>query len=207
MPSFDASAADGVPSTALTAARGMMRRRLGWWLAVTVLVASCTTSNANEATPSDQTDVWFMQHMAGHLLQTGAILDLASDRITRPKLARLADTVDQQQQAHLQQLEAWLAGRGLAPYDPQQNPNRRKESDLARLSRFHGPAFDLAFLKVMTARHRADIRMARVEARNGGVPEVRELAQQLLAELEPQVEQMTTWTRAWAKDDKRTGAG
>jgi hypothetical protein len=59
-----------------------------------------------------------MQHMAGHLLQTGSILDLASDRITHPKLARLADIVDQQRQAHLQQLEAWLAGRGLAPMTP-----------------------------------------------------------------------------------------
>jgi uncharacterized protein (DUF305 family) len=65
----------------------------------------------------------------------------------------------------------------------------------------------LAFLEVMMARHRADIRMARVEARDGGVPEVRELARQLLAELEPQVEQMTTWRQAWAKDDNRTGAG
>ncbi len=65
----------------------------------------------------------------------------------------------------------------------------------------------MAFLEVMTARHQAEIRMARVEARDGGVPEVRELAQPLLAELEPQVEQMTTWRQAWVKDHTRTGAG
>jgi uncharacterized protein (DUF305 family) len=59
----------------------------------------------------------------------------------------------------------------------------------------------------MTVRHRADIRMARVEARDGGVPEVRELARQILAELEPQVEQMTAWRRAWSKDDTRTDPG
>jgi uncharacterized protein (DUF305 family) len=180
-----------------------MRRRLGWWLVVAVLAAGCTTSSANQGTPSDQTDVWFMQHMTGHLLQRTAILDLAGHRITHPKLKRLADTIDQQGQAHLQQLQEGLDSRGLAPYDPQQDPIRAKESHLDRLSRVHGTKFDLAFLEVMTARHRADIRMAAAEARHGGVPEVRQLARQMLAELEPQAEQMTAWRRAWAKDDAR----
>jgi uncharacterized protein (DUF305 family) len=178
-----------------------MRRRLGWWLVIAVLAGGCSTSTANQGAPSDQTDVWFMQHMAGHLLQRAAIVALAGDQITHPKLERLANTIDQQGQAHLQQLQEWLTRRGLAPYDPQQDPIRPKESDLDRLSRAHGTRFDLAFLEVMTARHRADIRMAAAEARDGGVPEVRELARQMLAELEPQVKQMTAWRRAWAKDD------
>jgi uncharacterized protein (DUF305 family) len=179
-----------------------VRRRLGWWLVVAVLAVGCTTSNANEGTPSDQTDVWFMQRMAGHLLQTTAIVDLAGDRITHPKLARLADTMNQQGQAHLQQLQGWLDRRGLAPYDPQQDPNRRKESDLARLSEVRGAGFDLAFLEVMLARHRAGRRLAATEFRKGGVPEVRQLAAQLLAEQQAQVNQMTVWRRAWAKDDR-----
>jgi uncharacterized protein (DUF305 family) len=185
----------------------MMRRRLGWGLVITMLVASCTTSTADEGTPSDQTDVWFMQHMAGHLLQRTAIVDLAGHRISHPELERLANIIDQQGQAHLQQLQEWLASRGLAPYDPQQDPNRGKESDLERLSRVHGSRFDLAFLEVMTARHRAGIRMAAAEAREGGVPEVVELARQMVAELQAQVEQMTAWRRAWAKDDTRGRAG
>src|SRR5687768_2513369 len=90
---------------------GIMRRRLGWWLVVAILAASCTNSNAGEGTASDQTDVWFMQHMAGHLLQKTAILDLAGHQITHPKLERLATTIDQQGQAHLQQLQEWLASR------------------------------------------------------------------------------------------------
>jgi uncharacterized protein (DUF305 family) len=76
-----------------------------------------------------------MQHMVPHLLQTAAIVDLAGDQLTDPKLGRLADMISQQSQAHLQQLQGWLASRGLAPYDPQQDPNRREETDLARLSR------------------------------------------------------------------------
>jgi uncharacterized protein (DUF305 family) len=180
-----------------------MRRRLGWWLLVAVLAASCTTSNANEGTPSDQVDVWFMQHMVPHLLQTAAIVDLVGDRITRPKLARFAATINRQGQIDLQQLQGWLAERGLAPYDPQQDPDHSRETDLSRLSRVHGAGFDLAFLRVMTARHGKALRMARFEERDGGVPEVRALARQMMAELEAQLRQMAAWRRAWAK----TGAG
>jgi uncharacterized protein (DUF305 family) len=185
----------------------MVRRRVGWWLLVAVLAASCTTSRANQGAASDQADVWFAQHMVPHLLQTTAIVQLAGDRITRPALARLADTINQQSQSHLQQLQGWLASRGLAPYDPQQNPDRRKESDRARLSRVRGAGFDLALLKVMMARHRVGLWMATSEARAGGVPKVRALARQLVAELQGQLQQMTVWKRAWAKADSPTRTG
>jgi uncharacterized protein (DUF305 family) len=173
----------------------LVRRRLGWWLLIAVLAAGCT-SHANERTVSDHTDIRFMQHMVPHLLQTAAIVDLAGEQLTRPKLGRLADMISQQSHAHLQQLQGWLASRGLAPYDPQQDPNRRKETDLARLSRVHGAGFDRAFLKVMTARQRTGLRMAAAEARDGGLPEVRELAREMVAELQAQIRQMTELTRA-----------
>jgi uncharacterized protein (DUF305 family) len=175
-----------------------MRQRLAYWGIMAVLAAGCAKPDSSQPTASDETDVRFAQHMVPHLLQTTAIVDLAQDRITRPELARLATTIDRQGQAHLQQLQDWLNQRGLAPYDPQQDPNRRKETDLARLAQVRGAGFDLAFLKVMTSRHRAGIRLAAAEARAGSVPELRQLAQQLLAELQAQVQQMTAWTRAWS---------
>jgi uncharacterized protein (DUF305 family) len=123
----------------------MVRHRLGWWLLVAVLAAGCTTSDADQRPGSDHTDIWFAQHMVPHLLQTSAILDLAGDQLTGPKLARLAGTINRQSQADLQQLQGWLEGRGLAAYDPQQDPNYRKATDLSRLSRTHGAGFDRAF--------------------------------------------------------------
>jgi uncharacterized protein (DUF305 family) len=92
-----------------------------------------------------------------------------------------------------------LASRGLAPYDPQQDPERRKESDLARLAQVPEARFELVFLKVMTARHRAGSKLAATEAREGSVPELRQLAQQLLADQQDQIAKMTRWTRAWSK--------
>jgi uncharacterized protein (DUF305 family) len=166
---------------------------------IAVLAAGCARPDTNQPTASDEADVRFMQHMAGHLLQTTSILDLTQDRITRPKLARLAGTINQQGQAHLAQLQAWLATRGLAPYGPQQQPRNGKETDLQWLSRVSKAKFDLAFVKVMTARHRAASKLAAAELRDGTLPEVRQLAQQLLANQQAQIATMTAWVRAWSK--------
>jgi uncharacterized protein (DUF305 family) len=174
---------------------------------ITVLVAGCATSDANQPPPSDHTDVWFAQHMVPHLLQTTAIVNLAQDRITRPELARLATTIDRQGQAHLAQLQEWLASRGLAPYDPQQQPGSGKETDLARLARVRGARFDLEFLTVMTARHRAGSKLAATDFRVGSVPEVRQLARQLFADQQAQLAKMTAWKRAWAKPNAKPPDG
>jgi uncharacterized protein (DUF305 family) len=179
----------------------MVRRKLGCWVVIAVLAAGCATPEANQPPASDETDVRFAQHMVPHLLQTTSIVNLAQDRITRPELAQLADTVDRQGQAHLVQLQEWLASRGLAPYDPQQQPGSGKETDLERLARTRAARFDLEFLTVMTARHRAGSKLATTEVREGSVPEVRELAQQLLAEQQDQIGKMQAWRRAWAKAD------
>ena len=70
-----------------------------------------------------------------------------------------------------------------------------------RLSRVHGARFDLAFLKVMTARHRAGSKLAATELRDGTLPEVRHLAQRLLANQQAQIATMASWKRAWSKAD------
>ncbi len=176
-------------------------------MVIAVLVAGCATPNANQPTASDQVDVWFMQHMVPHLLQTTSIVDLARPRITRPELARLADSIDRQGQAHLQQLQDWLNERGLAPYDPQQQPGSGKETDLERLARIRGARFDLEFLTVMTARHRAGSKLAATEVREGSVPEVRQLARQLFADQQAQLAKMTAWKRAWAKPNAKPPDG
>jgi uncharacterized protein (DUF305 family) len=71
----------------------------------------------------------------------------------------------------------------------------------AQLSRVRRAGFDLALLKVTMARHRVGLRMATSEARDGGVPEVR----QVVAELQGQLQQMTVWKRAWTPTRPRSG--
>jgi uncharacterized protein (DUF305 family) len=164
-----------------------------------VLVAGCAASDAHGPMPAnDETDVRFVQHMVGHLRQTTSITLLTGDRIYHPELERLTHEINQRGQAHITQLQEWLDRRGLPPYDPQQ-ANNRKQADLTRLTQARGTAFDLAFLKVMTARHWAGIKLAATEARTGSLPEIRQVAQRLLIEQQGQVAKMTAWQRAWSK--------
>ena len=181
----------------------MPGRLAQWAIAVTLVAAGCTPPNPHASTPTsaatDQTDVWFMQHMVPHLWQTTSIAFLTRDHITHPALNRLADAINRRGQAEIQQLQEWLSQQGLAPHGhSHQRVDNRNQTDLERLSRLRGAAFDLAFLQVMTARDHAGIKMTRIEAAQGTLPEVRQLARQMLVEQQARVRQMDAWTMAWS---------
>jgi uncharacterized protein (DUF305 family) len=177
-----------------------VRQRLGSWVVITVLAAGCTTPDANRQPVNDQTDVWFAQHIVPHLLQDTSIAFLIRDRLTDSELVQLAGRIHRRGQARAAQLLQWLAERGLAPHGhSHQRADRLRRSDLERLSRLTGAALDLAFVKVMTARDRAGSRLAAIEARDGGVPAIRQLAQQLLVAQQDRIATLRTWRRAWSK--------
>jgi uncharacterized protein (DUF305 family) len=182
-----------------------VRRRLGSWLVLAVLAAGCTTPDANhQPAVNDQTDVWFAQHMVPHLLQDTSIAYLTRARLTDPALVRLANRIHRRGQAQATQLLEWLAERGLAPHGhSHQRGDTLRRTDLERLSRLDGHALDLTFVKVMTARHRAGSKLAATELRDGSLPEVRQLAQQLLAEHQAQIATMAAWKRAWSKAEAK----
>jgi uncharacterized protein (DUF305 family) len=172
-----------------------------WWVALVVLVAGCAAPPprpGGPAPPADQADVWFVQHMVPHLRQTTAIALLTRDRVTDPALGRLADSIRRRSQADADRLQGWLDRRGLAPHGhSHQRVDQRRRSDLERLSRHRGAAFDRAFVQVMAARHRAGIQMAALQRHRGTVPEVRRMAEQLLAERRGQLRRLQAWMR-WA---------
>ena len=169
-------------------------------MVIAVLAAGCATADDAHQPANEQIDVWFMQHMVPHLLQDTSIAYLTRHRLADPALARLAGSIHRRSQVHAAQLQGWLAERGLAPHGhSHQRGDTLRRSDLERLSRLHGDALDLAFVKVMTARHRAGAKLAATEARDGSVPAIRQLAGQLLAELQAQIATMTAWKRAWSK--------
>ena len=192
---------DGPRRRARDVQGAMVRRGLGSWVVIAVLAAGCATpDDANQPPADDRTDVWFMQHMVPHLLQDSSIAYLTRDRISDPELARLADTIHRHSQQHVAQLQGWLDERGIAPHGhSHQKEDTLRPSDLERLSRQRGAAGDLAFVTVMTARHRAGGRLAATEARQGSVPEVRQLAQRLLAEQQAQIAELRTWRQAWSR--------
>jgi uncharacterized protein (DUF305 family) len=188
-----------------------VQRQFGFRIivAVAIMAAGCAAPVRDQPTAAavaDATDVWFMQHLVPHLRQIISVIDLSSDRITRPQLARLVEATRRQSQAHLQLLQAWLDRRGLAPRGhSHQAIDQQPQSDLERLGRVPDARFDRAFAAVLTARQRGGDRPA-AELRGGSLPEVRELARQLQAEHRPQLRQLTAWRNAWSRTPRRPGA-
>ena len=180
-----------------------MPRLLGRWAVVAVLLtAGCHGPaphvGAREAA-ADQTDVWFMQHMVPHLWQATSIASLTRGQISHPALAGLADGMARRDEADIEQLQEWLSLQGLAPHGhSHQRVDNRRQTDLERLSRLRGTAFDLAFLEVMTACDRAGASMAVTELRRGTRPEVRRLARRMLDQLQAEIRRMDAWRRAWS---------
>jgi uncharacterized protein (DUF305 family) len=179
-------------------------RLAGWAIVVVLLTAGCRGPAPHAGSPAaiaaDQTDVWFMQHMIPHLWQASSIAFLTQEQITHPELARLADTIARRDQAEISQLQVWLSEYGLAPHGhSHQRVDRRRQTDLERLSRLRGVGLDLAFLDVLTARERAGITMAAAEARQGARPEVRQLARRMLVEQQADIRQMHAWKQAWKR--------
>jgi uncharacterized protein (DUF305 family) len=170
--------------------QGARLRRLGCFVVIAVLAAGCATPAAHQPTANDRTDVWFTQHMVPYLRQTTTVVSLTRPYLTDPTLARLADKVNRTSQADIQQLQGWLDQRGLSPHiHSHQRIDTRRQTDLERLSQLRGSALDLAFVRVMTARARAGINLTATEVSDGGLPEVRQLAHQMLAEQQAQSRQ------------------
>jgi uncharacterized protein (DUF305 family) len=167
---------------------------------VLLLAAGCAApvsrAGAPAPTAGDQTDVWFVQHMIPHLRQTTSIAILTRGQITYPALDRLAGRISRRGQADIDQLQRWLDRRGLAPHGHSHQRIDNRRSDLERLSRLQGTAFDRALLQVMTARHRGAIAMAAIQRRQGTLPEVRQLAEQLVVEQQAQLRQLDALKRS-----------
>jgi uncharacterized protein (DUF305 family) len=178
-----------------------VRRRVGSWLILAVLVSGCATHRAGyQPTVNDQTDVWFAQHMVPHLLQDTSIAYLTRARLTDPELVRIAHRIYRRERLEAARLVEWLAERGLSPHGHSHQPGGRlRRSDLERLSQLDGVALDLAFVKVMTARDHAGTKLAATEAQDGGVPAIRQLAHQLLAEEQARTATLQSWRRTWSK--------
>ena len=178
----------------------MVRQRLGCWIVVALLAAGCAAPRPLRPVATDQTDVWFMQHMVPYLRQTTVVVSLTREHMADLELARLADTVTRRSQADIDQLQRWLDQRGLSPHGhSHQRADTPKQTNLEQLTRLRGSTLDLTFVQVMTARFRTTSELAATEARDGSLPEVRQLAHQMVVEHHAQIAKMTAWKRAWSK--------
>jgi uncharacterized protein (DUF305 family) len=72
------------------------------------------------------------------------------------------------------------------------------EADMRRLMEATGPEFDLAFVEMMAAHHQGAIDMANTELKDGSLPEVTRLAEQIIETQQDEIDQLQRWKTEWS---------
>jgi uncharacterized protein (DUF305 family) len=188
-------------------------RRILLALVAAFLLAACNQGGGNqeegtappEAAPSDA-DVSFTQNMIPHHQQAIEMAQLVDTHTDRPELRQLADSIVSSQSQEITQMEGWLRGWGK-PATPSEGhgghgdtemPGMMSEADMGRLMESTGTEFDLAFVELMAAHHQGAIDMATTELKDGSLPAVTRLAQQIIDTQQDEIDQLQRWKAEWS---------
>jgi uncharacterized protein (DUF305 family) len=188
-------------------------RRILLVLAAALLLAACNQGGENqeqgavpaEAAPSDA-DITFTQNMIPHHQQAIEMAKLVDSHTDRPELHKLADSIVTSQGQEITQMEGWLRSWGK-PATPSEGhgghgdtemPGMMSEADMRRLMEATGTEFDLAFVEMMAAHHQGAIDMAKTELKDGSLPEVTRLAQQIIDTQQDEIDQLQRWKTEWS---------
>jgi uncharacterized protein (DUF305 family) len=188
-------------------------RRILLALAAALLLAACNQGGGDqeqgtapaEAAPNDA-DVTFTQNMIPHHQQAIEMAKLVDSHTDRPELRKLADSIVSSQGQEITQMQGWLRSWGKPETPPEghgghgdtEMPGMMSEADMRRLMEATGPEFDLAFVEMMAAHHQGAIDMAKTELKDGALPEVTRLAQQIIDTQQDEIDQLQRWKTEWS---------
>jgi len=183
-------------------------RRIVLGLLAAVLLTACDQgaqqqgSGAATAAPNDA-DVTFAQNMIPHHQQAIDMAKLVDTHTKRPQLRTLADAITVSQGQEITLMQGWLKSwdKPATPtgtdHGAMQMPGMMSEADMGQLMAIKNQAFDLAFVDMMTAHHQGAIDMANTALRNGSLPEVKRLAQQIIDAQQGEIDQFKVWQQEW----------
>ena len=140
-------------------------------------------------------DVAFARDMTPHHQQAVAMTDLAATRAAAPGVRDLSGRIAAGQGPEIAQMTGMLDAWG----EPRPQPGAMgsmamsgmmSDQQMAGLATLSGPAFDRAFLTMMTEHHRGAVEMARAELAAGVNPQARALAQTIITAQEAEIAEM-----------------
>jgi uncharacterized protein (DUF305 family) len=152
-------------------------------------------------------DVEFVQGMVPHHEGAIEMSELVFDRTERPELIELAEEIIDVQDAEIDQLRSMLDRMGSEEM-PMNDMNdmdgmdhgamgMMDEQDMQELRGLEGEAFERRFLEGMIRHHEGAIDMAEQARARGDDPEVAELADDVVAAQQTEIDQMRQWLVAW----------
>jgi uncharacterized protein (DUF305 family) len=162
-------------------------------------------SSSNAVPAADSVDVGFAQDMSVHHQQAVEMAALERDRTTDPALHQLAFDIETTQLQQIGRMQGWLGLWGAAPLptgghmawmtgvahshdgssaatgEVDTMPGMATSEQLRQLRAASGQAMDVLFLQLMLRHHEGGVVMLRYAADHASVPEVRNLAGQMLS--------------------------
>jgi len=186
------------PAIALLAAVGLLL--LG---AAAGLLVGLPGSTASSVPAADSVDVGFAQDMSEHHQQAVQMASWERDHTTDPAVKQLAFDIETTQLQQIGQMQGWLSLWGAAADSPdgrhmawmassdhmhssstsgvETMPGMASSDQLRALRAASGPPLDVLFLQLMLRHHQGGVTMLQYGADHASVPEVRNLAAQMLS--------------------------
>jgi uncharacterized protein (DUF305 family) len=170
-------------------------------------------STATSPPAADSVDVGFAQDMSEHHQQAVQMASWERDHTTDPALKQLAFDIETTQLQQIGQMQGWLALWG-APLDSPSGkhmawmastdhmgmtsgggvdtmPGMATSDQLRALRTASGRPLDLLFLQLMLRHHQGGVEMLQYGADHASVPQVRNLASQMLSSQTSESDYMT----------------
>jgi uncharacterized protein (DUF305 family) len=187
--------------------RRVALRRLSLVLVGLLALTACATEEQTASPESGEfsgPDVAFLRDMIPHHEEAVVMAELVPERTERQELVELAEDIVGSQTTEVEQMRDLLERSGAdqpdADGDHGGHDDALTEEELGALSALEGTPFDLAFLDLMIAHHRSAVRDAQDVLDRGDNPEVRILAESIIAEQEAELERMERWRDEWGAE-------
>ncbi|MBW4650348.1 MAG: DUF305 domain-containing protein [Kastovskya adunca ATA6-11-RM4] len=167
-------------------------------------------SMAMDLGPADANyDLRFVDAMIPHHQGAIEMAKEAQQKSQRPEIKQLAEAIIKEQEREIGQLrqwrQAWYPQAGDRPmaYHPQMGHMMEmspEQTESMKMSQDLGAAdgeFDLRLIDAMTPHHEGAVVMAEDALSKSQRPEIKELARNIIASQQREIEQMKQWRQSW----------
>lgn len=149
-------------------------------------------------------DLQFVDTMSEHHQSAIDMAKMAEMNAQHAEMKTLARSIVADQQQEISQMKSWrdqwYAGKPQAMN--MEMPGMMaamKGMDMGKMKSMSGNAFDLMFIEKMTAHHAGAITMAKEALTKAEHPEIKKMAQQIIAAQQREIDQMSAWKAAWSR--------
>ena len=182
----------------------MSRRTLLSTLAVLALLAGCGTDHSDHQSAGggggsgNATDAAFVGDMVPHHEGAIEMAELARTSAEHDEIKQLADDIIASQQKEIETMESVAGDLGdehQGGHMSGDDHDRGMHMDPAELR--GAEPFDREFIDMMIPHHEGAVTMAEEELEKGENPELRKLAEDIIAAQEREIAQMREWRSKW----------